>query len=305
MSTELHAITGAFGFSGRYIARNLLDRGRNVITLTNSLHCPNPFGESVKAYPFNFDNPEKLTESLSGVSVLYNTYWVRFNYKTFGYSTAIQNTFALFEAAKKAGVKRIVHTSITNPSESSPYEYFRDKAIIEKNLIESGIPYAILRPAVLFGKEGILINNIAWALRKFPFFSIFGEGNYRLQPIYVNDFATLAVEQGEKSENTIINAIGPETFSYRELVTEIGDIINKKRPFVSVSPFIGYCLALIIGKFVHDIMITKDEIEGLMDDLLYVDAPPAGNTKLTEWARENASILGKQYESELARRRTK
>ncbi|MCF6152582.1 MAG: NAD-dependent epimerase/dehydratase family protein [Candidatus Kuenenia stuttgartiensis] len=305
MSTELHAVTGAFGFSGRYIARNLLDRGRNVITLTNSLHRPNPFGESVKAYPFNFDKPEKLTESLSGVSVLYNTYWVRFNYKTFGYSTAIQNTFALFEAAKKAGVKRIVHTSITNPSESSPYEYFRDKAIIEKNLIESGISYAILRPAVLFGKEGILINNIAWALRKFPFFSIFGEGNYRLQPIYVNDFATLAVEQGEKSENTIINAIGPETFSYRDLVTEIGNIIGKKRPFVSVSPFTGYCLALIIGKFVHDVLITKDEIEGLMDDLLYVDAPPAGNTKLTEWARENASILGKQYESELARRRIK
>lgn len=260
MSTELHAVTGAFGFSGRYIARNLLDRGRNVITLTNSLHRPNPFGESVKAYPFNFDKPEKLAESLSGVSVLYNTYWVRFNYKTFGYSTAIQNTFALFETAKKAGVKRIVHTSITNPSESSPYEYFRDKAIIEKNLIESGISYAILRPAVLFGKEGILINNIAWALRKFPFFSIFGEGNYRLQPIYVNDFATLAVEQGEKSENTIINAIGPETFSYRDLVTEIGDIIGKKRLFISVSPFIGYCLALIIGKFVHDVLITKDEI---------------------------------------------
>lgn len=305
MSTELHAVTGAFGFSGRYIARNLLDRGRNVITLTNSLHRPNPFGESVKAYPFNFDKPDKLAESLSGVSVLYNTYWVRFNYKTFGYSTAIQNTFALFETAKKAGVKRIVHTSITNPSESSPYEYFRDKAIIEKNLIESGISYAILRPAVLFGKEGILINNIAWALRKFPFFSIFGEGNYRLQPIYVNDFAILAVEQGEKSENTIINAIGPETFSYRDLVTEIGDIIGKKRPFVSVSPFIGYCLVLIIGKFVHDVLITKDEIKGLMDDLLYVDAPPAGNTKLTEWARENASILGKQYESELARRRIK
>ncbi|WP_347273216.1 NAD-dependent epimerase/dehydratase family protein [Candidatus Kuenenia sp.] len=303
MSTELHAVTGAFGFSGRYIARNLLDRGRNVITLTNSLHRPNPFGESVKAYPFNFDKPEKLTESLSGVSVLYNTYWVRFNYKTFGYSTAIQNTFALFEAAKKAGVKRIVHTSITNPSESSPYEYFRDKAIIEKNLIESGISYAILRPAVLFGKEGILINNIAWALRKFPYFSIFGDGNYRLQPIYVDDFAKLAAEQGEKSENTIINAIGPETFSYRELIEEIGSIIGKKRPFISVPPAFGYFFALIIGKFVHDVMLTKDEIKGLMDNLLYVDAPPAGKTKLTEWVRENADILGSHYESELARRK--
>ncbi|MCF6148825.1 MAG: NAD(P)H-binding protein [Candidatus Kuenenia sp.] len=303
MNQELHAVTGAFGFSGRYIARNLLDRGLNVLTLTNSLHLANPFGERVKAHPFHFDKPDKLAESLSGVSVLYNTYWVRFNYKTFNYSTAVDNTFTLFEAAKKAGVKRVVHTSITNPSENSPYEYFRDKAIIEKRLIESGISYAILRPAVLFGKEGILINNIAWALRKFPFFSIFGDGNYRLQPIYVDDFAKLAAEQGEKNENTIINAIGPETFSYRGLVAEIGSIIGKKRPFISVPPAFGYFFALIIGKFVHDVMLTKDEINGLMDNLLYIDAPPAGKTKLTEWVRENADILGSHYESELARRK--
>lgn len=304
MNHEIHAVTGAFGFSGRYIAKNLLDRGRDVITLTNSLHLPDPFGEKVKAYPFHFDKPDKLAESLNGVSVLYNTYWVRFNYKTFNYSTAVDNTFTLFEAAKRAGVKRIVHTSITNPSENSPYEYFRDKALIEKRLIESGISYAVLRPAVLFGKEGILINNIAWALRKFPFFSIFGNGNYRLQPIYVDDFARLAAEQGEKNENTIINAIGPETFSYRELVEEIGSIIGKKRPFVSTPPAFGYFFALIIGKFVHDVMLTKDEIKGLMDNLLYVDAPPAGKTKLTEWVRENADILGSHYESELARRKT-
>ncbi|MBM4053235.1 MAG: NAD-dependent epimerase/dehydratase family protein [Planctomycetes bacterium] len=303
MNRELHAVTGAFGFSGKYIAGNLLERGHKVITLTNSLHLANPFGERVKAYPFHFEEPDKLEESLRGVSVLYNTYWVRFNYKTFNYSSAVENTFTLFEAAKRAGVKRIVHTSITNPSENSPYEYFRDKAIIEKRLVESGISYAILRPAVLFGKEGILINNIAWALRKFPFFSIFGDGNYRLQPIYVDDFAKLAAEEGEKNKNIIINAIGPETFSYRGLVAEIGNIIGKKRPFVSVPPFIGYYLGLIIGEFVHDVMITKDEIKGLMDDILYVDAPPAGNTKLTEWAKENATTLGVHYESELARRR--
>ena len=65
----------------------------------------------------------------------------------------------LFEAAKKQGIKRIVHISITNPSEDSPFEYFSGKAKIEKALIEFGISYA-LRPAVLFGKEDILINNI-------------------------------------------------------------------------------------------------------------------------------------------------
>src|SRR2546428_5694095 len=121
-SGELHAVTGALGYSGRYIARRLLDAGHQVITLTNSLQRQNPFGTRVKAYPLNFGDPSQLAKSLQGVSVLYNTYWVRFNYKTFNYSAAVENTLKLFSSAKKAGVHRVVHVSITNPSEDSPLE---------------------------------------------------------------------------------------------------------------------------------------------------------------------------------------
>ncbi len=237
------------------------------------------------------------------VTVLYNTYWVRFNHRLFKHADAVRNTLALFEAAKQAGVQRIVHVSITNPSEDSPLEYFRGKAILEKALIDSGISYAILRPAVLFGKEDILINNIAWVLRRLPVFGVFGDGHYRLQPIYVDDLAALAVEQGQKRENVIINAIGPETFTYRELVARIGQLIGKERPVVSVPPWLGYAVGWLLGKLVGDVVITKDEIEGLMADLLYVDAPPAGRTLLTEWVRAHAGTLGRRYTSELARRK--
>jgi uncharacterized protein YbjT (DUF2867 family) len=298
-----HAVTGAFGYSGKYIAQRLLDRGFEVITLTNSVHRANPFGGRVEAHPFSFDKPEKLAESLRGVSVLYNTYWVRFNYERFRYADAVGNTITMFEAAKAAAVERIVHLSITNPSRDSPLEYFSGKAILEGALIDSGISYAILRPAVLFGKEDILINNIAWALRRLPIFGVFGSGEYRLQPIYVDDLASLAVEQGAKRENVIIDAIGPETFTYKQLVEIIGQTIGKRRPIVSVSPFVGYGVGWLLGKFVHDVVITRDEIEGLMSGLLYVDSPPAGKTKLTEWIREHADSLGRRYTSELARRR--
>ena len=142
---EIHVVTGAFGYSGKYIARRLLDAGYEVRTLTNSPNRPNPFGGRVKAYPFNFDNIPKLVDSLRGASVLYNTYWVRFNHPNFTHSVAVENTFKLFKAAKEAGVKRIVHVSITNPSEDSPFEYFSGKAKIERALIESGLSYAILR----------------------------------------------------------------------------------------------------------------------------------------------------------------
>jgi len=303
MLRRTHAVTGAFGYSGQYIARRLLERGERVVTLTNSTDRENLFNGRIPATPFNFDNPDKLAESLRGVSVLYNTYWVRFNHKQFKHADAVQNTLTLFEAAQKAGVERVVHVSITNPALDSPLEYFQGKAVLEQALIESGLSYAILRPTVLFGKEDILINNIAWMLRKFPVFGVFGDGQYRLQPIYVDDLARIAVEQGQSRENVILNAIGPETFTYRELAETLGEIIGQKRPIVSIPPILGYWAGKVMGWLVNDVIITREEIEGLMADLLYVDTPPTGQTRLTEWARTHADSLGRHYTSELARRR--
>lgn len=303
MKKNRHAVTGAFGYSGKYIAKRLLDRGHEVITLSNSVNRANPFDGRVKPYPFNFDNPEELAQSLQGVSTLYNTYWVRFNHKMFQHADAVKNTMILFEAAKAANIQRIVHVSITNPSEDSPLEYFSGKARLERALIDSGISHAILRPAVLFGKEDILINNIAWTLRRLPVFGVFGNGEYRLQPIYVDDLASLAVEQGAKLDNVIIDAIGSETFTYRELVRIIGKIIGKNRPIISVSPAVGFLAGWILGKCVGDVMITREEIRGLVADLLYVDSPPVRKTKFTDWIGEHADSLGRHYTSELARRR--
>jgi len=277
---KIHAVTGAFGYSGKYIAQRLLEEGQKVITLTNSPNRGHHFGESVKAIPYNFDNPDRLVESLKGVTVLYITYWVRFNHNRFS----------------------IVHVSISNPSEDSDLEYFRGKAILENALKDTGVSYAILRPTVLFGKEDILINNIAWALRRFPIMGVFGDGMYRLQPIYVDDLAAMAVEQGKNRENTTINAIGPETFTYKELVKEIGNIIGKRRPIISMPPSLGYVAGKMMGFFVKDVMITRDEIKGLMRELLYVNTSPTGTTKLTDWTKEHADSLGRNYTSELLRR---
>ncbi len=302
---ELHVVTGAFGYSGKYIAARLLNEGYHVRTLTNSVHRANPFGDKVEAFPYRFDDMAKMVDSLRGASVLYNTYWVRFNYTDFRHSAAVENTLKLFEAARQAGIGRVVHVSITNPSEDSRLEYFSGKAKLERALIESGLACSILRPTVLFGKEDILINNIAWALRRLPVFGVFGDGQYRLQPIYVDDLAKLAVEQGREHTNRIINAIGPETFTYRDLVRQIGIAIGAHRPIVSVPPAIGYLVGLLLGKLMGDVMITREEIDGLMQDFLYVNSPPVGETRLTDWLREHAATLGRQYASELARRRNR
>jgi NADH dehydrogenase len=298
----VHVVTGAFGYSGRYIARRLLAAGRTVRTLTNRPASQAPFAGRLQPSSFCWHQPDKLTATLRGADVLYNTYWVRFNHRRFRHATAVENTLKLFAAARRAGVRRIVHVSITNPSEDSPLEYFRGKARLERALIESGLSYAILRPTVLFGREDILINNIAWLLRKVPVFVLFGNGRYRLRPIYVDDLAALAVEQGAEHDNVTIDAVGPETFTYREMVARIGQIIGHPRPLLALPPIVALSVGRVLGWLMHDVVTTREEIRGLMDGLLYTDSPPAGQTRLTDWARENADTLGTRYTSELARR---
>lgn len=300
--SELHAVTGAFGFSGKYIARRLLQEGKEVITLTGSPDRPNSFQGRVPAYPYTFSDPDAMAAFLEGVTVLYNTYWVRFNHKLFSYKDAVENTLALFQAAKEAGVERIVHISIASVDKGYPLEYFSCKKELESALQETGISYAILRPAVLFGKEDILINNIAWILRRLPFFFVFGDGNYSVSPIYVDDLAALAVHYGSSKENIILSAIGPESFTYRELVTCIGDAIGFKRPILTISPQVGYIISRIIGALMGDVFISKEEIVGLMENLLNVEEDPTGTTRLSLWVQEHTASVGVKYANEIARR---
>ncbi len=302
---ELHVVTGAFGYSGRYIAERLLRAGHRVRTLTNSPTREHPFGDRVEVHPFSFDDPERLASSLEGAKVLYNTYWVRFNHADFSHAQAIRNTRTLFTAARRAAVTRVVHVSITNPSEESPLEYFRGKAVLERELKESGLSYAVLRPAVLFGGADILINNMAWILRHLPVFGVFGTGDYRFQPIHVGDLADLAVAKAGERTDLVIDAIGPETYIYRELVGELARIIDVRRPILPVPPQLGYLAGWLIGKAVGDVLITRDEIQGLMLGLLATESEPTGRTRLSRWAREHADTLGRRYATELGRRRNR
>ena len=247
MTDGFHVVTGAFGYSGRYITRKLLARGIRVKTLTGHPDRPNPFGDQVAIAPFNFDRPDELVKSLEGATVLYNTYWVRFSRGQNSHERAVANTQTLIRAAEEAGVRRMVHVSIAKPSLESRLPYYRGKAILEQTLRESKLSYAILRPTVLFGVEAgedVLINNIAWLLRRFPAFAIPGAGGYKLQPIYVED---LAVEAGQKSENAVIEAVGPEIFTFDELVRLIAKAVNSQAWIVHVPPTLALWLAQAIS----------------------------------------------------------
>ncbi len=294
------AVTGSFSYSGKYITKRLLERGEDVITLTGHPDRPDPFNRQVKVYPLDFDEAG-MTGSLEGVDVLVNTYWVRFDKGDNTQPRAVENTRILIDAAKAAGVKRIVHISIANPSADSRLPYYWGKAANEKTVIESGLSYAILRPTVLVGKEDILINNIAYLLRRFPFFLIPGDGSYGIQPVFVEDLADLAVEGVYSRQNYIIDAVGPDSYTFKDLVRLIGEKIGANRQLISVPPQLALLAARFLSLFAKDVILTPEEVDGLMANLLVSKEPARAKTLFKDWLEENKYTIGKKYASELQR----
>jgi NADH dehydrogenase len=300
-TTDTVAITGAFSYTGKYTTRLLLSRGYRIRTLTYHPKRENPFGESVQVFSYNFDHPDQLRESLRGASALINTYWVRFPRGQSTFETAVQNTRTLIAAARDAGVKRIVHVSIANPSLESPLGYYKGKAQLEQAVIDSGFSYAIVRPTVIFGVEDILINNIAWFVRRFPVFGIPGDGRYAIRPIYVEDMAQLLADAVDQSGNAVLDAVGPETYSFDELVRLIAEKVGRSVRLVHSPTPLAYLSTLVTGWFVGDVVLTWEEYEGLMGNLLAPQGPPTGQTRLSEWLSENHERVGRRYASEVAR----
>ncbi len=297
------AATGAFSYSGKYIAKRLLARGEEVITLTGHPNRPDPFNGQIKAYPLDFDEAS-MTKSLQGVDVLVNTYWVRFDKGENTQPRAVENTRKLVNAAKAAGVKRIVHISIANPSADSHLPYYWGKAANEKAVIESGMAYAILRPTVLVGTEDILINNIAYLLRRFPLFFIPGDGSYGIQPVFVEDLADLAVDGVYSKENYVIDAVGPDSYTFKEFVKLIGERVGVQRPLISVPPRLALFAAQLLSLFVQDVILTPEEVDGLMGNLLVSKEPARAKTAFKDWLGSNKNMVGMKYASELERHYT-
>jgi len=298
----MDVVTGGLSYIGKYITKRLVLNGKRVCILTGHLNRPNPFGDQVTIVPFSFDNEQELIRNLQGAETLYNTYWVRFDHGQVSFDKAVENTKRLIKAADTAGIRKIVHLSVSNPSEDSPFPYFRGKAVLEKAITQASLPYAIIRPTLVFGgEEEILVNNIAWLLRRFPVFVIPGDGHYRLQPIYVEELAEMAVHAAQNVHHRILDAAGPDVLTFEEMVRLVQQKIGSRSMIIHTGSDFSLFLLKIVGALVNDVVLTKDELGALMTNLLVSDNPPVGRTRLSDWLDEKADRLGRQYASELDR----
>jgi uncharacterized protein YbjT (DUF2867 family) len=301
-STELDLVTGAYSYTGSRIAQRVLDSGRSVRTLTFHPDRKHPLVGQIETLPYQFDDPVALARSLEGVTTLYNTYWVRFDYGQTSFANAIANSRALFHAAAQARVERIVHVSIANPSVESPLPYYRGKALVEHALAEVGVPYSIVRPTLVFGGDrDVLVNNIAWILRRMPLFAVPGSGSYPVQPVHVDDLARICEQSARIEGEVIVDAAGPEAMSFEELVRAVRHTVGVRSPIMHLPPVVMSVASRALGALVHDIVLTPDEISGLTAGLLVSHDAPLGRIAFSEWLAEHSRSIGCSYANELQR----
>jgi NADH dehydrogenase len=294
-------VTGAFGFTGRVLATQLLDAGHSVITLTRRSGAGDALAPRLDIRPFDTDDPGGLESSLVGVETLFNTYWLRFPRGGQTFERAVARSAVLVAAARQAGVRRVVHVSVVNAAADAETPYVRAKAALESIVRSAGLEWVIVRPTLTYGPGDILINNLAWALRRLPVYGLPGRGRYTVQPVHVDDVARICIEAATGEPGRTIDAAGPETLVYRDLVGIVRSAVRSRSIVLPMPHLAVLAAARVLGLVVRDVVLTADEIRELTSSLLTSHEPPRGTIRLSAWVPANAGGLGRRWSSELAR----
>jgi NADH dehydrogenase len=289
MDRDLDLVTGAFGNVGAAIATALAERGRRVRTLTS--RSPSPGGPDIDVRPFSFDSPTRLTEAFDGVDTFYNTYWMRQGDAS-RYANAVARSTGLFDAAARAGVRRIVHVSVIKPALDSPYPYFRAKAQVEQALLAGPVPAAVVRPALIFGGDAALLQNLAWLLRRMPVFAVPGDGRFRVRPVHVDDVAALCLAATDEPAGHVVDAVGPERPTFLELVTNVRDAVGGHARIIRLPAALVLAAGRAIGAILREDLLTRDELLSTMEGIADSDAPATGQVALSAWLADHADELG-------------
>lgn len=220
------AITGANGFVGRNVGKFLTQKGINTI----------PIVRKNKKYHIKFSTPvvscdlsEKyLVAKLQGCSVLIHLIGQGRQTSDLGYEKVnVCLTKNAVNLCKKAGIKRIIYISGLGVQKNTTFSYFISKYKAEQEIINSGLDYTIFRASYIIGKDDSLTQFLSSQIKN-KMVIVAGSGNYRIQPIFVEDVAQVFLQAilYKKYSKKIIDLVGPKTITYNKFVI---DFIGEKR----------------------------------------------------------------------------
>ncbi len=312
--TKRMIITGALSYSGRYIAALAHERGWKLHSLEGARSFQRANEYDLPITLFDWEDPQKagrVEEAMQACDVFVNTYWRRPTAGDDATKIAEQHCYELFSAAKKAGVKRIVHISVAHADAQSELPYFRHKGRVEAYLKELGIPCTVLRPAMLFGdsaEESILMNNWSWCLRHSPVAGLIGDGSALIHPLHVRDLAEMVVTEAAREDSeawSAYAAVGKECLSLRETTECLIEAMDLHHRLILPMPrWVAATSARFLARLAGGVQLFEsEEIESLLAGYLaypkgslpqserWIEAPPIH--RFTEWLHQEGNALGR------------
>ncbi len=238
---EVVAVTGATGFIGRFLVPRLLDDGRRVrAVVRDALRAASVLPPAAQRVSGDLADEDALTRALSGArTVIHLVGIIRGRSSEFA-AVHREGTARLLRAARRSGsVDFFIYVSALGADAASINPYLRTKGEAEALVQESGIPFLILRPALVLGRGDGFTTPLVQVLRQSPVIPIIGSGRYPLRPVAVGDLVTLISRATDGAiRNLIFTVAGPQEVTYADLVRMLSTTMGLRKPLVRLPLFL-------------------------------------------------------------------
>ena len=248
-------VLGGTGFLGRRVVRALLGRGHAVAVGTRfpekidrlSGHWDRP----VRAVQLDLKDREALGRALSGAGAVVNCIglYVETRTETFR-DVHVEAVLRIAEIVRAAGDRRLIHISGIGASRNSPSAYARARAEGDDAVRDHCPEAVILRPSVLFSRDGAFFGDLDAIIRRLPIVPLFGDGGTRLQPVYVGDVAAAVcrVLDRDGTAGMVYDLGGSEVLTYREILSRLAARAGRRRLFLPVPFAVWRALAAMANQ---------------------------------------------------------
>ena len=258
-------VTGATGFLGRRVVRELLERGDQVRALVHTPGKERMFSHrEIEVQYGSVRDPASLSSAFYDVEAVVHLVGIirRRRRDTFE-DIHREGTANVLAAAKEAGARHFLHVSVIGSANDRTYPYLYTKWLGEQEVINSGLPYTIFRPSMLFGEGDEFLNALAGLVRLFPLVPVIGSGNNRMQPLAADDLARcIGTTLGrEDLKGRILELGGADRLNYNELVSEVAKAMGKRRLRLHLPAWLMYAFAKVSQGFLPRAPITTDQIK--------------------------------------------